>query len=415
MSSRQLFRQEALDFQRVHHDWGTVSALQPKMLSALSWLVVASAIAISLFVLFASYARKETAIGYLTPSTGTAKIFTPRASTIRKVHVHEGDKVAAGDMLLSLDMDQLAGDGSDVNAALIKTMEAQTKQLSSTIAGESQRTKLEHARLKAVAEGLKSELWQLDSQLKVQNERLELVEKELAAGTELAGKGYMTAVELRKRQLLELEQKQAASAISQRIAAKKNELKETESNLSQLPTVMQERVQTLRNQLAEVQQRATEVEGRRAQVIRSPIAGRVATVQAKAGQSADPTRLQMEIVPENSQLQAELFVPARAIGFVEVGQPVRILYDAFPYQQFGAQSGKVTSVSQTVLSAGQAGGPFELKQPAYRVIASLDRPTIDVNGKPVALQPDMLLKGDIILERRSLASWLIEPLRSVRM
>ena len=57
-------------------------------------------------------------------------------------------------MLLSLDMDQLAGDGSDVNAALIKTMEAQTKQLSSTIAGELQRTKLEHARLKAVAEGL---------------------------------------------------------------------------------------------------------------------------------------------------------------------------------------------------------------------------------------------------------------------
>ena len=209
MSSRQLFRQEALDFQRVHHDWGTVSALQSKMLSALSWLVVASAIAISLFVLFASYARKETAVGYLTPSTGTAKIFTTRASTIRKVHVHEGDKVAAGDMLLSLDMDQLAGDGSDINAALIKTMEAQTKQLSSTIAGESQRTKLEHARLKAVAEGLKSELWQLDSQLKVQNERLELVEKELAAGTELAGKGYMTAVELRKRQLLELEQKQA--------------------------------------------------------------------------------------------------------------------------------------------------------------------------------------------------------------
>ena len=37
----------------------------------------------------ASYARKETAIGYLTPSTGTDKIFTPRASTIRKVHVHE--------------------------------------------------------------------------------------------------------------------------------------------------------------------------------------------------------------------------------------------------------------------------------------------------------------------------------------
>jgi membrane fusion protein len=31
------------------------------------------------------------------------------------------------------------------------------------------------------------------------------------------------------------------------------------------------------------------------------------------------------------------------------------------------------------------------------------------------LQPDMLLKADIILERRSLMNWLISPLLSVRM
>jgi membrane fusion protein len=49
------------------------------------------------------------------------------------------------------------------------------------------------------------------------------------------------------------------------------------------------------------------------------------------------------------------------------------------------------------------------------VTAVLERPDIDAYGKRVALQPDMLLKADIILERRSLASWLTTPLRSVRM
>ena len=53
--------------------------------------------------------------------------------------------------------------------------------------------------------------------------------------------------------------------------------------------------------------------------------------------------------------------------------------------------------------------------PGYRVTAALERPDIDAYGKTVMLQPDMLLKADIILEKRSLISWLTNPLRSVRM
>ena len=47
--------------------------------------------------------------------------------------------------------------------------------------------------------------------------------------------------------------------------------------------------------------------------------------------------------------------------------------------------------------------------------AALDRPDIDAYGKRVALQPDMLLRADVILEKRTLISWLTNPLRSVRM
>ena len=120
-------------------------------------------------------------------------------------------------------------------------------------------------------------------------------------------------------------------------------------------------------------------------------------------------------MPTHSELQAELLVPARAIGFVEVGQPVRILYDAFPYQHFGTHRGKIVSISQTLINAANAAGPIAFNQPAYRVVASLESLRIQANGKSVPLQPDMLLRADIILERRTLLSWLLQPLRSVRM
>ena len=46
-----------------------------------------------------------------------------------------------------------------------------------------------------------------------------------------------------------LEQKQAVAALNQQIASRKNQLTETEFSLHELPTVMAQKVQALRNEL----------------------------------------------------------------------------------------------------------------------------------------------------------------------
>jgi len=209
--------------------------------------------------------------------------------------------------------------------------------------------------------------------------------------------------------------KLSLNALHQQTTARRSQLTEARFALAQLPTVMAERVQLLRNELSAAEQRIAEVHGRRAYIIRAPIAGRVSSLQASVGQAADPRRLQLQIVPNDSALQAELFVPARAIGFVEVGQTVRILYDAFPYQHFGTYRGRIVSVSQTILTGTDIAAPVALQEPAYRALVALERPDIDAYGKRVPLQPDMLLKADVILERRTLVDWVLNPLRSARI
>ena len=111
-------------------------------------------------------------------------------------------------------------------------------------------------------------------------------------------------------------------------------------------------------------------------MVRAPITGRVSLLQVNIGQPADPRRLQMEIVPANASLQAVLFVPARAAGFVHVGQRVRLLYDAFPYQKYGTHGGRIIEVSQTILTGADVSGPIALKEPAYKVVAALDEEAI---------------------------------------
>jgi membrane fusion protein len=415
LRDRALFRQEAVDFHQHRQQWGDVASLQPVSTKIATWFLAVVTAGLIAFLFIAQYARKETAVGYLTPTKGTAKVFVPRRGAIREVHVEEGDSVVEGQPLLTIDTDQIASDGSDVNAALLDTLSAQKDLLAKNIEAEEQRAGSERERLSLVVRGLESEIAQLQSQIVLQEDRLRLLTTELQAAQQLSAKGYMTAVDFRRRQLASMEQQQVLSGLNQQVAAKQNQLTEARFALTQLPTVMAHKVQSIRNDLSAAEQRIAEIKGRGAYVIRAPISGRVSTLQATPGQSADLQRLQLEIIPTEAVLRAELFVPARAIGFVKTGQPVRILYDAFPYQHFGTYRGEVVKVSQTLLTSADAGGPIKLNEPAYRVTAALERPDIDAYGKKVVLQPDMLLKADIILERRSLMSWLTSPLLSVRM
>ena len=415
MSSRQLlFRQEAIDFQQRNRQGGQVTLLQPLSTKILTWFFAASVAIIVTFLFFGQYARKETVIGYLTPTTGTAKIFAPKPGTIKEIYVKEGQEVKIGQPLLAVETSQIAANGQDVNNSMLVTLESQQTSLENQIAAEQARMNSEQARLSATAAGLETEISELHAQIESQQEQFRISREFVSSVTELAARGIVSDLDYKKRQVAALEQKQKLNSLNQQLAARQNQLTETRSSLEQLPTVTGGKIQSLRSELATTEQRIVEVRGRRAYEIRAPAAGRISTLQATVGLFVDTTRPQMEIVPDDSVLQAELFVPTRAIGFVQPGQEVRILYDAFPYQQFGTYEGRVKQISQTILTRSDTFGPIELKEPAYRVTVALDRPDIDAYGKRIPLQADMLLRADIILEKRTLMRWFLDPLLSVR-
>ena len=58
----------------------------------------------------------------------------------------------------------------------------------------------------------------------------------------------------------------------------------------------------------------------------------------------------------------------RAAGFVKPGQQVRILYDAFPYQNFGTYRGTIVNVSRTIVTGQNSGGPIDLKETQIYVV-----------------------------------------------
>jgi len=122
----------------------------------------------------------------------------------------------------------------------------------------------------------------------------------------------------------------------------------------------------------------------------------------------------MTLTPEGGGLRAELYVPSRAIRFVKPGQRVRLLYDAFPYQKFGPAWGEVREVSATVLAPAEVTAAVPVQEPVYRVTAKLDAQFMRAFGAETPLAAGMALTADVILEERSFAEWLLEPLLALR-
>ena len=133
--------------------------------------------------------------------------------------------------------------------------------------------------------------------------------------------------------------------------------------------------------------------------------------QIEPGQAVQVGQPLMSLLPDGSQLQAQLLVPSAAVGFIEPGDRVLLRYQAYPYQKFGHHGGKVIRVSRSAITPTSENG--QGTEPYYRVLVALDRQSITAYGKSEPLRPGMRLDADILGERRKLYEWVLEPLYSL--
>ncbi|HET7883996.1 MAG TPA: HlyD family efflux transporter periplasmic adaptor subunit [Acetobacteraceae bacterium] len=413
MPTSRLFRAEAIAHQRDPLA-GSAALPVPPSAASLTWLVLALLAAASVVLAGGSYARKETAPGFLTPTIGVAKVLPPRAGVVVAVAVIEGERVEAGTPLLTVQVGQTDENGSDVDSGVLQSIGRQRSSLLQQIELEQAKTTAEHEQVQHRIDGLRAEIVALQAELAAQHERTQVADEQVVAVRDLVKQGYISVVEFKHRQDNLLAQRQNEAALVRQIVERQGVVTQQSDALHQLPDSLAARILVLRASISDLDGRLAEIAGRRAYLLRASVAGQVSALQARVGLTADPTVPLLSIVPTGSILQAELFVPARAIGFVEAGQTVRLAYEAFPFQRFGLHGGRVISVSRNLLRPAELIAPIAIGEPSYRVTVSLDRQSLPAFGREFPLGPDMTLRADIVFDRRSLLAWVFEPLLSLR-
>ncbi len=112
-------------------------------------------------------------------------------------------------------------------------------------------------------------------------------------------------------------------------------------------------------------------------------------------------------------------MPSRSAGFVTVGAQVLLRYQSYPYQKFGQAEGVVREVSATALRPEEIGAKPVLApgtrtaESVYRVRVRLARQGIRAYGQDHPLKPGMLVDASLVLERRRIYEWALEPLLTI--
>jgi len=139
----------------------------------------------------------------------------------------------------------------------------------------------------------------------------------------------------------------------------------------------------------------------------APCAGTIVKLHVRqAGAVVDENDLMAEVVCGGEPLRADLRLPERGMALARVGQPVKLLYDAFPYERYGVQYGTLRWLSPAS-TAGPQGS-------AFRAFADLGADRVGAEGRAQAVLPGMTGRAAIIVGRRTIASYAIEPVRQLR-
>jgi len=280
--------------------------------------------------------------------------------------------------------------------------------------GTEVRYRQETARITSQIANFERELIALNNRLKLQQRAVDLAAEQLAKIERLTQQEVTSQLELTNAMSNDINQRLAMENVEQQIIAREGALGEARYALNGLINSEKGDLSQIRVQISQLEDSRVGLEASSRYLVRSPLSGRISALQGAVGQSLQPSAPVITIIPEASEIIASLLAPTRAAGFLDTGQDVNLLIDAFPYQKFGVQSGSIIEISETPFRPGELDAPIPFEQAVYRIKVKLNKQTITAYGKEVDLKPGMTLQGDLITDRRTLLQWMLDPLFTLR-
>ncbi len=405
------------------------------------WALMTFAFLTLIWSIFGQIDLVASAAGRIVPNGRTKTIQPFETSTVKAIHVTDGQRVGAGALLIELDATVTAADKQRL-AGELEAKQLQVARAQAMLAGLQR----DGAPPLPLLSGVSEERWQQAQQLLLGHfaayraglQRLEAdiarAEAEQRSVHAQVSKLVLTLPWIRQREadfkrlargsssaVSEYEyQKQKQSLIEHEadLQVLKGRQKEIAASVRKAHEERQEHIANARRQnldsLTEARQHIAALEqeslkaGARDRLMRlvSPIDGMVQQLTVHTvGGVVTPAQPLMMIVPLDNSLEIEAMVENKDIGFVRVAQAAEVKIETFPYTKYGTIPATVASVSHDAIENERRGLMYSTR-------VRLARSTIEVDGARVNLTPGMAVTVEIKTGKRRVIEFFLSPLRA---
>ncbi|ENX35231.1 hypothetical protein F889_00898 [Acinetobacter colistiniresistens] len=413
-----MFRKEALEAQQ--SKWvGHIVLLRP---ISFAWVTVFAAVVgmtILLFLFLGSYTKRISVTGQLMPSSGLIQVYSPDRGIVVEKLVKENQVVKRGDVLYTISTSRFNKQDS-YNALLQSQIE--TKQ--QTLEQERIQTKAlyvsDTTQKQNEIRSLEQDITQLGRLIEQQQHRVSLAKENVARYRDLLRREIVAEVDYQSRQDFYFNQNVQLQNYERERLAKLSDLQNRKLELAALKAKNENQFNQLNRQVATANQEFIENQASDRVIIRSNLDGVITSINAELGQHVDVTKPLLHIIPKKSELNAYLYVPSQAVGFIKLNQPIKLRYQAYPYQKFGQGEGYIYEISDTAMASqdlmsigNNQISPSLNNQPVYLVKVKLKQKNISVYGEQRPLKVGLIFDADILQEKRKLYEWVLEPLYTI--
>ena len=394
------------------------------------WAIVALLVLAIAWACWGQIEITASAQGKLVPSAQVKVIQPLNAGVVQHIHVRNGQKVQAGDVLLTLDgtiaaaeLERLTLQLNSVEQDISRTellqnrLQGQPEATDTTALSLPQRQALNSSWQEYQAKQLsvQRQIDKLDAEVATTRLSIGRLEKMLPLITEQADSvRQLLAKSLASRsQYLELELNRINQAESLSIEqAKLQQLAAAINEASQQQQVLkaefQRQLSDAQNQYyrdaSTLQQELIKAQNTNAQQqLLAPVDGTVEQlVLTTIGGVVTPAQELMRIVPLDQQLVAEGWLLNKDIGFVEVGQQAEIKLESFEFTKYGVIDGEITDISTDAVELEGIGLVFPIK-------VKLKQHSIKAGNKIVPLGSGMAVTVEVKTGERRIIEFLLSP------
>ncbi len=381
----------------------------PKVIRFMGWWLIWLFIIALLAAIFVQLPETEHAAFVLIPRDGADPIQSPRLATVSRVSVTEGQTVAAGAELFVLRSDEIRAFDMQLQTLTedLHTQELTLAKMDETLTEDLHTQEMTLAKMD---EAYAAEANIKNAQVSQAESELRFREKQTASNRDLLNRleklsksGGFSQIDLIKLQL-EAAGAEKDQAVAQRTLEQvKLERQQLENENSRKRAEQAGEVQKLKMKLGALKG-DLENSQKSLLTIRAPYdAVIISLAQRNVGSVVQSGQELCQLGRTDAKPLARLMLNESGLAKLKPDQLVRFFFEAYPYQRYGALSGKLDWVSPSAVAA--ASGQY------FTALASLDEAA---NRHHLSLRPGMKGEARIRVGSRTLIEYAFEPIRQLR-